>query len=333
MKFILILVACLIQVQIIAQDKLKVVTSASIFHDMTTNIGKDRIELKNIVPVGGDPHLHEPIPRDAQIVQAAELILVNGLSFEGWINELIANSGTKATVKTITEGVKAIRSLDYSNSSDPHAWMSAKNGLIYVDNIAEALSKADPANADFYNQNAASYKKELEALHEEILKDISTIPKDKRVLITSHDAFQYFGNAYGLKLEAIVGISTESDAQTSDIVRITKAIKEYNVPAIFIENTINPAMLQQIAKDNNVAIGGELFADSLGDAESEGSTYIGMLRSNAKVISNALSKETATQAVQHDHHGDKKESSWLTYLLVGGLLFIGLLLVVLRLNK
>jgi len=325
-KQIILFCLCMFQLQLMAQDKLKVVTTASIFKDMTANIAQDKIELSSIVPVGGDPHLHEPIPRDAQIVQAADLVLINGLTFEGWINELIANSGTKASVHTITEGIVPVSSLVYKDATDPHAWMSAKNGLIYIDNILSALVAADPANSDFYTKNAEAYKSELEALHNYIQVGVNSIPRKNRVLITSHDAFQYYGRAYGLKLEAIMGISTESDAQTSDIIRVNDAIKKYEVPAIFIESTINPAMIKQVAEDNDIIIGGELFADSLGDENSEGATYIKMLRHNTDVIVKAL--RDGTVAKGHDHHNEKKEGNLLTYLIVGGLLLAGMLLVI-----
>jgi ABC-type Zn uptake system ZnuABC Zn-binding protein ZnuA len=314
-----------------AQGKLKVVSSASMFTDMTSNIAGDKIELKTLVPIGGDPHLYEPTPRDADIVNKADLILVNGLHFEGWILELIENSGTDAKVITITEGVTPIASSDYKNSYDPHAWMSAENGLTYIDNIKDALVIADPANSDFYISNHVKYAQELKELHSYIKTAIQKIPAAQRVLITSHDAFKYFGNTYGLKLEAIMGISTESEAQTSDIARVTKAIETYKVPAIFIESTINPKMLKQIAQDNNVSIGGELYADSLGDKNSEGSTYVKMLKHNTNVIVSALKDKVNTKS-KHDDH-DTKSSPWITYLSVSLALLAGFLIVMYKMNK
>jgi len=329
-KQIILICICFLHFQIIAQEKLKVVTTASIFEDMIANIAGNKIDLKSIVPVGGDPHLHEPIPRDAQIVQAAELVLINGLTFEGWINELIANSGTKAAVHTITEGITPVSSLVYKDATDPHAWMSAENGVTYVDNILSALSTADPVNSEFYSANAATYKSELLELHDYIHAGINSIPRKNRVLITSHDAFQYYGRTYGLKLEAIMGISTESDAQTSDMIRVNDAIKKYEVPAIFIESTVNPAMIKQVAEDNDIIIGGELFADSLGGKDTEGATYIKMLRHNTDVIVKALRDGTISKT--HNHQADKKGSSLMTYLIVGGLLLAGLFLVIWKIS-
>jgi len=310
-------------------DKLKVVTSASMFHDMTKNIGGDLVDLKSIVPIGSDPHLYEPIPKDVQTIAEADLIFVNGLTFEGWINELIQNSGTKAKVVRITEGVEAISSIAYKNAYDPHAWMSAKNGLIYIDNIKKALIASDPSNEQVYIKDAMAYAQKISNLDIYIRTAIESIPRDQRVLITSHDAFQYYGREYGLKLEAIMGISTESDAQTSDLIRVTEAIKNYKVPAIFIESTINPAMIQQIAKDNDIQIGGELFADSLGEPEGEGGTYYDMLKHNTDVIVSGLNRE---KLVDNDHI-KKTGSGILSYALIGALLLAGFLFVVYKMNN
>jgi len=299
------------------------------FHDMTKNIGGNLVDLKSIVPIGSDPHLYEPVPRDVQTIAEADLIFVNGLTFEGWINELIQNSGTKAKVVRITEGIEAISSLDYKNAYDPHAWMSAKNGLIYIDNIKNALISADPSNEQIYIKDAMAYAQKISNLDIYIRTAIASIPRDQRVLITSHDAFQYYGREYGLKLEAIMGISTESDAQTSDLIRVTDAIKDYKVPAIFIESTINPAMIQQIAKDNDIQIGGELFADSLSEPDSKAGTYYDMLKHNTDVIVSGLNRE---KLEEHDHRKDTG-SGILSYALIGALLLAGFLFVVYKMNN
>jgi len=326
-----LLLLCIFSMQIIiAQDKLKVLGSATMFSDMALNIGGDKIDLETIVPVGGDPHLHETTPVDAIKVNNADLILINGLTFEGWITELIENSGTSADVKLITEGINPISSTVYKNASDPHAWMAADNGLIYAKNIFEALVKNDPANEAYYTENYKRYTQELKELDAYIETQIKSIPRDQRVLITSHDAFSYFGKRYGLRLEAIMGISTEADAQTSDIVRVTEVLRKYNVPAVFIESTINPKMIQRIAEDNSVAIGGELYADSLGPKGSEGATYYKMLKHNTDVIVSALKDKKMTKTA-HDDVG--AENSLWSYLAIAGLLAIGFLLVLFKLNK
>lgn len=306
-----------------AQQKYKVVASASMFADMTTNIAGDLIDLETIVPIGGDPHLHSPTPRDARMVAAADLILINGLSFEGWINELIANSGTKANVVTITTGVSAIESEQYKGSADPHAWMTAANGRVYIKNIKDALIKLDPINAATYEKNYTAYDQKLASLDIKIKETVGKIPASKRILITSHDAFSYFGDYYGLQLEPIVGISTEAEAKTSDIKRVGKVIRENKVPAVFIESTINPKLIQQLAKDNGASIGGKLFADSLGEKDTPAGTYIGMLESNVNSVYNGL----VNQTILPESEAKSGSSSYLLYGILALVFLLSLVLL------
>lgn len=304
-----------------SSEKITIVATASMISDIASNIILDNAEIKTIVPIGGDPHRYQPTPRDARLVQNADIIFKNGLTFEGWISELIENSGTKAKTYTVTSGVDALTSTTYKNSFDPHAWMNAENGIIYAKNIYLAMSKLDPANTEKYKANFETYRAKLQALDKELKNMISEIPENQRILITSHDAFQYYGRQYGLQLEAIMGISTEAEAQTSDITRVMNSIKKYNVPAVFVESTINPKLIQQIAKDNNVEIGGELYADSLGDKDSPAGTYIDMLRYNTQTITNALKKKVEASTGQKDEK-EKKTPTWLYFVL--GAILLGL---------
>jgi len=329
MRLLSLLFIIILSVNTHAQEaKLKVLSSASMIHDMVKNIGGDAIENKLIVPIGGDPHLYEPTPRDAQKVSAADLIFVNGLTFEGWIIELIKNSGTKATLDTVTNQIKPIGSTVYENSYDPHAWMDVSKGLKYITSIKNSLVKHDPKNAALYESNYKAYYNKLEELDKYITRRIQEIPSDKRVLITTHDAFSYYGKKYGLRLEAIVGISTEAEAQTSDIQRIIKSIKDSGVPAIFIESTIDPKQMKQIAKDNKVTIGGELFADSIGGEDTNANSYYDMLKHNTDVIVSALKGENNGQIKE-----DKSGSSINAYLILGAIFLLGLLFLIFRLNK
>ena len=313
-----------------SQDKIKVVSSASIFQDMAKNIGGDKVISESIVPIGGDPHTYTPKPSDVELVSSADLILINGLTFEGWITELIENSGTKAKVVLITEGVEPITSQKYHNASDPHAWMDASNGVKYVYNISAALASVDKENALFYADNGAKYTAEIKKAHDYIKNQVATIPKSQRILITSHDAFQYYGRAYDITLNAIMGISTESEAQSKDLQRVVKAIRENNIPAVFIESTINPKMLQQIASDTGVKIGGELYADSVGDADSEAPTYISMLTHNTNVIVKALTG-TSVETTKIDSD-DTSNNLWV-YIGLGAVMLLSLLLLIFKMNK
>ena len=308
-------------------DKPIVLSSASMIWDMAKNIGGDKVKHQLIVPIGGDPHLYEPTPGDARKVENADLIFVNGLTFEGWIIELIENSGTRAELDTVTNGIKAISSDTYKDSFDPHAWMDINNAFIYIDNIRKSLTELDPDNADYYRSNYEKYREKLDSLDQYIRERVAEIPEEKRVLITSHDAFKYYGKRYGLRLEAIVGISTEAEAQTSDIVRINKTIAETGVPAIFIESTINPKLIRQIAKDNNIVIGGKLYADSIGDEDSPAPSYYDMLKHNTDTIVNALSGSSAGEEEAEERGGT------LIYLVIGVLLVAGLWLVIRQMNK
>lgn len=327
----IVLALMMMSANLSAQNKIKVISSASIFDDMVKNIGGSWVEHSAIVPVGGDPHLYEPTPDDAKMIGSADLVLINGLTFEGWINELIDNSGTKARTVLITEGIRPISSLTYKNATDPHAWMDARNGLIYLKNIKDALSEADPGNKGVYEKNYMAYKSKVEKLDQYITEQVESIPAERRVLITSHDAFQYYGKAYGIKLNAIMGISTEADVQTSDLLRVSNSIKESKVPAIFIESTINPKMIQQIAKDNKVAIGGELYADSIGEEGSEGDSYLKMLRHNTDVIVQALrDTEMSVTKVDEDEHSGA--NMWLIGGVIAAILLLSLLFVIKKVN-
>ena len=308
-------------------EVLEVVASASIFADMAREIGGDAVRVRSIVPIGGDPHLHEPTPADAILVNEADLILRNALTFEGWLNELIENSGTAAEVVTITEGVRPIESLEYENATDPHAWMDASLGLIYLRNIKNALVRLDPDNRAMYETNYEVYRRQIRELDDYIKGAIRQIPENNRVLITSHDAFQYYGRRYGLALEAVLGVSTDAEVQTSDVARLTRVLRERGVPALFIESTINPKLLQQLAADAGVCIGGQLYADSLGDAESPAPTYYDMLKHNTDALVEALTNTSGTcdEVVPTvDRWTNLILYGVLALLLVGGFVYVAL---------
>lgn len=313
----------------VGQEKPFVVSSASIFEDMVQHLAGDLVRSEMIVPIGSDPHLYEPTPADANTISKADIILVNGLTFEGWINKLIQNSGTKADVVTITEGITAIGSQDYKGSSDPHAWMDASNGLVYARNIKDALVRRMPEHEAELNARYQKYVQAIKDTDTYILQAIKKIPPQHRMLITSHDAFAYYGQRYGVELNAIMGISTEAEARTSDVMRVSKAIKEAGVPAIFIESTINPKLLKQIAEDTGVKIGGELFADSIGDEDTEANGYLEMLRHNTDVIVKALADGGAS-TTRHDHANSSEGGSSMLYWVLGAVLLLGALLVLLK---
>ncbi|MCC6815043.1 MAG: zinc ABC transporter substrate-binding protein [Saprospiraceae bacterium] len=293
-------------------EKPMVLSTASMWNDMCEIISGSLVQCDFIVPIGSDPHLYEPTPADLIKVNKADIILINGLTFEGWLSKLIDNSGTKARIIQITKGIKPIESTIYHNATDPHAWMDVENAIIYSENIYKALSDLDPLHREEFHFNFQLYKKDLQDLHNYVLNVVASIPLEKRVLITSHDGFRYFGNKYGLVLEPLQGTSTEADVQTATLLRINQLIKDKKIPAIFIESTINPKLIEQIQKENHILIGGKLYADSLGDSTSMSNTYIGMIRHNIDVIGSALRKEF------NSSEADQKENNSFIYFWITG---------------
>ncbi|WP_235297511.1 metal ABC transporter solute-binding protein, Zn/Mn family [Portibacter marinus] len=328
-EYSFILLLTLILTNLYGQKK-TIVASASMMADMAQNIAGDLFDVKYIVPRGQDPHLYKPTPSDVVMVEKADLIIINGLTFEGWISKLIANSGTRAETKVISDGIQPITSEKYKNSYDPHAWMDVNLVQKYIDNILEALIKLDPENKETFEKNHAAYSRKLTELDQYILDKIKEIPESKRILITSHDAFAYYGRRYGLQLEAIVGISTEAEVQSSDIIRVHKVIRESEVPAIFMESTINPKILRQIAKDNKIVIGGELFADSLGEKGGQADTYLKMLKYNTDTIVKGL---TTNEEVDSEKLKDSGSIGYLSYLFLALGLFAIVFFVIRKLNK
>lgn len=324
MRKSVILVALLAFSLNMVAEKPTVVVTASMIADMAKNIGKEHVEIKCIVPIGGDPHTYVPTPDDAKLVANADLILKNGLTFEGWLNELIANSGTKANSVTVTEGINTINSEKYQ-TPDPHAWMNPKNGIKYAENIANALGKLLPMHKDQFQKNYHAYRAQLVETDQYIRKEIEKIPATKRFLITSHDAFRYYGKAYGLSLKSVLGTSTDADIQTKDVIELQKVIKSAKVPAVFIESTVNPKTLKQIAADAGAVVGGKLLSDSLGDEKLGGTTYISMLKQNTDVIVKGLTEaKPANDTVASSPVGGSSSTGRLMTLFLGALFALGL---------
>lgn len=283
-------------------DRLQVIATTTFLADMAQNVAGEYADVISLMPTGDDPHTYDPIPGDAKKIAEADIILKNGLTLEGWLDELIENSGTQARIATLTEGVSPIKSTEYHNASDPHAWMDVQNGIIYLDNILAILLEADPAHTAEYSQNYENYKAELVVVDQFIQDEIQKIPAEQRVLVTSHDAFRYYGNAYGLRVQSAMGTSTDAEPTIKDIANLRKQITDLGIPAIFIESTINPKLIQQVANDLGIVVGGELFADSLGDEESGAETYLKMLRRNTLLIVAGLAGKNGSKQAEDDYN-------------------------------
>lgn len=280
-----------------AQEKLKVVASFSILADLTKNVGGDRVEVSALVGPGGDAHVYTPTPADARNVAAAKLVIVNGLGFEGWLSRLVKSAGNKATVVTATKGITPRKekadahghkhSHDHSDS-DPHAWQSVANAKVYVANIRDALVAADASGAEAYRKNADTYVAKLDALDREVREAVAKLPAERRRVISTHDAFGYFADAYGVTFIAPQGVSTEAEATARDVARIISQIKAQKIPAVFLENVSDPRLMRRISQESGAKLGGTLFSDSLTDEKGAAPTYIDMIRYNIKALTGAL---------------------------------------------
>jgi zinc/manganese transport system substrate-binding protein len=281
-----------------AQEKLPVVASFSILGDFVKNVGGDRVSVALLVGPEGDAHVYQPSPADAKKLAGAKVIFVNGFKLEGWIDRLIKASGTKASVVVATKGITPREMEDNDEAKkgqahehagvDPHAWQSIANARIYVANIRDALMAADPRGKGIYEKNAAAYLAKLAAVETEVKEGIAKIPAERRRIITSHDAFGYFGAAYGFEFIAPHGVSTETEASARDVAKIIRQIKAQKIPAVFLENISDPRLMQRIAAETGAKLGGKIYSDALSAESGSASTYIDMMRHNIRQLSAAL---------------------------------------------
>jgi zinc/manganese transport system substrate-binding protein len=276
----------------LAQTRIKVVATTSILGDFVKNVGGDRIEVTTLVGPNSDAHVYSPSPVDAKKLHEAQVVVVNGLGLEGWMTRLVQASGTKAATVIATKGIAPRKMEDEHKAgrmiTDPHAWQSVANAKIYVANIRDGLIKADPAGKDAYEANAKTYTAKLDDVEKEVKAAIATIPADHRRIITTHDAFGYFGDAYGMAFIAPEGVSTESEPSAKDVAKIIQQIRAQKIPAVFLENVSDPRMMEQIAKESGAKIGGTLFSDALSDANGPAATYVDMMRNNIRQFTAAL---------------------------------------------
>jgi ABC-type Mn2+/Zn2+ transport system ATPase subunit/ABC-type Zn uptake system ZnuABC Zn-binding protein ZnuA len=274
----------------------RVVATINIIADMATQVAGNHLEVVSLLPAGTDPHTYEPSPRDAVSISKASLILKNGLHLEGWLDKLIASAGQGIPVGEVTSKITPIQSSDYQNSFDPHAWMTLPNARLYVEAIEEILSGQFPEHEADFKANKQIYLTEIQNVEKNILDLINQISPEKRFLITSHDAFRYFSKTYGFQVASILGTSTDADVNLKDINQLIKIVKENKVPAIFVEMAINPKILEQLAKDLNISIGGKLFTDSFGPKGSAADSYLKMMYFNVATLSQGLA---SVPQVQH----------------------------------
>ena len=277
-----------------SSEKLNVVASFSILGDLTERVGGKRIQVHTLVGPDADAHVYQATPSDAKALAGAKLVIVNGFDYEGWINRLIKSSGYRGPVLVAGNGVKTLKKAQdgkhkhHHSSVDPHAWQDLSNALRYVDNIAHALSAADPDGKPEYTANAEKYKKDIAALDSELRNMFKNLPEERRKVVSSHDAFAYFGHAYGLRFIAPVGSNTDAEPSAADVGRIIQQIRREKISAVFMESISDTRLLERIRKESGARIGGTLFSDSLSGKTGPASNYLDMMRHNARTLSAAL---------------------------------------------
>jgi len=273
-----------------ADDKMKVAASFSILGDMVKQVGGDRVDVVTFVGPNGDAHVYEPTPADAKALSESKILFINGLGLEGWMTRLENSSGFKGKVVTASTGVNPRKMVeDEKTITDPHAWQSLANGKIYAANIRDALIAADPAGKATYEANAKKFIDGMTAMEANVKAAVAKMPPERRKIITTHDAFGYFGSAYGMEFIAPEGVSTESEASAQDVAKIITQIKKEHIPAVFLENVTDSRLLDQIASETGAKIGGTLYSDALSAPDGPAGNYLDMFRNNIDTIAAALS--------------------------------------------
>jgi zinc/manganese transport system substrate-binding protein len=284
-------------------EKLAVAASFSIIGDFAQAVGGERIALRTLVGPNSDAHVYEPKPADALALAKADVILVNGLLFEGFMDRLIQASAAKAKVTVLTEGADILndptgghyhyvdgKPIFHATPNDPHAWQSVGNAKIYIRNIAKAFCAADASGCSTYEANASAYEGQLTELGNEIEAAVSAIPQERRVAVVAHNAFRYFERDYGVAFLAPQGVSTESEASAADVASLIREIREKRAAAVFAENISDARLVEQIASEAGLKLGGTLYSDALSPAGGPAPTYIEMMRYNVQTLISAINR-------------------------------------------
>nr|WP_246522602.1 metal ABC transporter substrate-binding protein [Neoroseomonas terrae] len=288
-------------------NRLPVVASFSILGDMVAQIGGERIALRVIAGPDVDTHGFQPRPSDVATLRDAKLVVRNGLGFDGWMDRLVGAAGFRGTMVTATEGItpramaghshghdhgaagrRRSHSVAPASVPDPHAWQDLRLAQIYLRNITAALVAADPAGEAAYRRNAETYAARLTALDAWVRAQVATVPEPRRRAVTSHDAFGYFGAAYGITFLAPQGVSTEAEPSAAEVARLIRQIRDQRITAVFMENMTNPAMIRRVAAEANVQVGGRLYVDALSAPGGPAATYEAMFRHNVGLLVPAM---------------------------------------------
>lgn len=263
--------------------KLKVVATFSILGDIASRVGGDNIEVTTLVGPDADAHTYEPTPDAVKSIGSADLVIVNGLNFEGWMGRLIVSSGYAGPVVVAARNITPLNSGD-KLEIDPHAWQDVANVISYVATIRDALIEADRAHSAKYKENANTYTRELEALETWVKAKIALVPADQRSVITTHDAFQYFGRYYGVQFLAPSGTGNDAAPSAATVARIIDQMRHEHVHALFLENVSDPKTINQLQQEAGAYIGGTLYSDALSSATGPATTYIAMVKHNVNQL-------------------------------------------------
>jgi len=306
-------VVCFLPAAKAQADQLQVVASFSILKDMVEQVVGEAATVTSLVGPDGDMHFFTPSPADARTVKSADLLVVNGLEFEGWIDRLIDASGFEGTMVVASDGIDVLVNEEDDHEDhddhaehehgefDPHAWQSLSRAAVYVDNITAALSEAHPEAIASFSANAAAYRAQIMALDAALKADFATIDEHCTTVVTSHDAFTYFGADYGVTFVAPAGFSTASEASAGDVAAIIKQIRDGGVSAAFVENITDNRLIDQIASETNLSMGGALYSGALSEADGPAATYLDMMAHNGSQLLTALRAADAAGLCADDH--------------------------------
>jgi zinc/manganese transport system substrate-binding protein len=267
-----------------AEGKPVAVATFSILADLTQRIAGDHVQILTLVGPNGDAHVFEPGPKESAELAEAKLLIANGLGFEPWLQRLEDAAGFKGKIIVASDGVTPLKRVEEQGATDPHAFQDLSNAQIYAANIEMGLSEADPAHAADFKANADTLIAELAALDQELKAEFAAVPQERRRILTSHDAFNYFGKAYGIEFVSVQGVSTEAEPSAQDLAKIVRQARDGHLSAIFLENMADPRLAEAVAQESGVRMGGELYADALSAPDGPAPDYLSLIRYNAKQL-------------------------------------------------
>lgn len=298
----------------LAENKPVAVATFSILADLTQRVAGEHAQVLTLVGPNGDAHVFEPGPKESAELAQADLLIANGLGFEPWLERLEDASGFKGKVVVASDGVTPLEGEEehegevheahegeaheegeeaheeghHHEGADPHAFQDLANAQIYIANIAKGLSEVAPAHAADFKANADKLSAEITALDRQLKADFGAIPEDKRRVLTSHDAFHYFGRAYGIEFVSVQGLSTEAEPTAEDLAKVVRQARDGHLSAIFLENMTDPRLAETVAQESGVRVGGELYADALSESTGPAPDYLSLIRYNAKQLLAAM---------------------------------------------